>query len=114
MGDRGNIFVKNTTYEKSTGIYLYSHWGGSELKQTLQDALKRTDRWQDEPYLTRVIFSTMIKDHVEGDTGFGISTYLTDNENDIVMVDTGTQTVTIGKKKWTFKEFCELDLKKEA
>ena len=108
MGDRGNIFVKDTTYEKSTGVYLYSHWGGSELKETLQTALKKfPDRWTDESYLTRIVFSTMVKDDVDGETGFGISTYLTDNEHDIIMLDPGTQTVTIGEKKWTFKEFCE-------
>ena len=91
MGCRGNILVKDSTSKESKGVYLYTHWRGNQVKQILQAALKKyPNRWDDEPYLCRIIFSEMIKDDVNGETGFGISTYLTDNENSIVTVDCGT------------------------
>ena len=43
----------------------------------------------------------MIKDDVMGDTGYGISTYLCDNEHPILEVDCKTQTVN----GIPFKEF---------
>ena len=46
MGDRGNIVFKYTDGNK---IYFYSHWGGSDLKETLRQALIRgKERWEDE------------------------------------------------------------------
>jgi hypothetical protein len=38
MGDRANVYVKNTDTQ---GVFLYSHWGGTELPATVQKALKR-------------------------------------------------------------------------
>jgi hypothetical protein len=107
MGCRGNIFVKDSTNKISTGVYLYTHWRGDQVRQILKDALKQNpDRWDDEPYLTRIIFSQMIKDDVESTTGYGISTYETDNENPIPHVDCGLQKVKIGDEEWSFKDFC--------
>lgn len=106
MGDRGNIFVKNSKYEPSTGIYFYTHWSGSDLKRILANALKRGEhRWDDEPYLNRIIFCEMIQDDVLGECGFGISNYETDNEHPILKVDPGNQTVTIDSESLPFKDF---------
>ena len=101
MGDRGNIKVND--------IYLYSHWNGSELGNILKDALIRgKERWHDAPYLTRIIFSEMIKDEVMDETGYGISTQICDNEHEILVVDTEKQTVSAGRLGvWTFEEFCK-------
>jgi hypothetical protein len=88
MGDRGNIFVKNGD-EK--GVYLYSHWGGSELPIILKQALSRQIRWGDASYLTRIIFDEMTRDRQGEELGFGISAVLTDNEHPIVVVDTERQ-----------------------
>lgn len=83
MGDRANVVVMT----KPHPVYLYSHWGGRDLPLVVQDALRRgPDRWSDDSYLTRIIFSEMIKDSVEGTTGFGIGTQAPDNEHDLVMV----------------------------
>lgn len=75
MGDRGNIVV---TEEDGGKIYLYSHWTGSDLPGIVARALDRgRDRWGDEPYLTRILFSQMLMEGhgLEDTTGFGISTY---------------------------------------
>lgn len=89
MGDRGNIVVKSGT-EKA---WLYSHWGGTDLPVILRDALVRgKGRWDDAPYLARIIFQQMIgKD--DGITGYGISASVSDNEHPILVVDCGAQTV---------------------
>ena len=100
MGDRGQILMKKS------GVYLYSHWGGSELNKIVKSALRQKLRWDDVEYLTRIIFCEMIKEDVAGETGFGIGTKEhRDNEHPIVIVDTDTQTVRIGKTKKTFQEF---------
>jgi hypothetical protein len=46
MGDRANVFIKNSyDVEKcGKGVYLYTHWGGHELAETVQAALKRDVR----------------------------------------------------------------------
>ena len=91
MGDRGNIVFKYTDGNK---IYFYSHWGGSDLKETLRQALIRgKERWEDESYLARIVFCEMVKDDIEDLTGYGIAPYEVDNEHPLVTVDTKLQTV---------------------
>lgn len=114
MGDRGNIAivqdVKTEDGEKVC-IYFYTHHSGSELPQILKDALVRgKDRWDDSPYLSRIIFSEMIKDYVMGTTGYGISTEICDNNHEIIYVDPNHQEVYIDEDSWTFEEFINLDL----
>jgi hypothetical protein len=121
MGDRGNIVVKQSRPEDSY-IYLYTHWNGSEIAETLQNALKRgKDRWDDEQYLTRIIFSEMVKDSIMDTDGFGISTYQGDNEHDFLVVDSNTQTVSRvregdpgakPKETWSFEKFVDLKVAK--
>ena len=91
MGDRGNVVIK---YFDGNKIFFYSHWGGSGLKETVRQALKRGQgRWNDESYLARIVFSEMTKDEAMELTGYGISPYEIDNENPLVTVDTKAQTV---------------------
>lgn len=107
MGDRGNIKIGK--------VYLYTHWGGSDIKRTVQNALKKQWRWNDEPYLARIIFCELIKGDEAGETGFGISTSINDNEHNIIEVDVKNQLVkeliddTENIKQWTFREFIALE-----
>ena len=63
-------------------------------------------------------FSEMIQGNLEGENGYGISAYLTDNEYDLLVVDAETQTVTIRKESAEpgegfpipFEKFISLDL----
>ena len=93
MGDRANTLVKSNENDK--GIYFYTHWSGYRLPQTVQTALKRKLRWDDESYLNRIIFSEMIKDSVTDETGYGISTFTHDGETRIVEIKHEKQTVTM-------------------
>lgn len=124
MGDRGNIVIKqNDRNQSAPYLYFYTHWAGSEIARTLQDALKRgKDRWDDEQYLSRIIFCEMIKGDVLKTDGYGISTYMGDNEHDFLVVDSNKQTVSRVKegdpgatpeKTWSFEDFVNLKVSKE-
>lgn len=91
MGDRANVYVHEGN---RPGVYLYTHWDGSRLPQTVLKALQRgRGRWNDVQYLTRIIFCEMIQDDVLGETGYGISADVGDGDDRIVDVDTATQQI---------------------
>jgi len=92
VGDRANVAVKQGDEDKY--VYLYSHWGGHELPLDLQAALKRNQRWDDYQYLARIIFQQMIGED-KGETGYGISASLCDNERPILVVDCEKQQVRV-------------------
>ena len=106
MGNRANIVVKED--EKDSGVYFYTHWGGYNLPIILQDALKRKERWYDHSYLARIIFCEMVKDEIDGETGYGISTCLTDNENPIITVQVDIQNVSFNGYDLQFKDYIKL------
>ena len=77
MGCRGTIEVwENGGAPRSAEqpVVFYTHWGAREMLHDLKQVLKRKVRWGDPSYLCRMIFSEMIRDDVEGETGFGIQT----------------------------------------
>ncbi len=91
MGDRANVVIDE---EDGGTIYLYTHWGGTDLPQTLQNALKRKWRWQDESYLARIILQEMTGPEIR-ETGYGIATSPPDNGKPYLRVSTKAQTVTV-------------------
>ena len=86
MGDRGNIAVLQSNKDQ---VWLYSHWGGTELPERLQAGLKAgKGRWSDESYLTKIIFGHAVPDdNWKAETGYGISCRIQDNEHKILVVD---------------------------
>lgn len=107
MGDRGNICMKE---ESGNEIYFYSHWTGNSLFDVLKEALMRgRGRWSDEAYLARIIFCEMVKHDLMDTTGFGISTYVQDNEYPIFYVNSENQKVSVGSREWSFEEFVQLE-----
>lgn len=94
MGDRANIFVvdKAPAAADNTelhGIYLYTHWKGYHWPELLRQALATPDarrRWSDAPYLVRIVARELFASATT-DTGYGISTVLTDNEYPITILD---------------------------
>ena len=91
MGDRANVKV----VDGASTVFLYTHWGGSELPETLQRVLARRLRWDDGQYLSRIIFCEMVKGHEDGETGFGISSNCGDGDERILTVDVRKQKVFI-------------------
>lgn len=99
MGDRGNIVVRQSD-SPSDDVWFYTHWSGSEIKETVQSALARQQRWDDPPYLARIIFCELVKGNEADEAGFGISTRLQDNEHPILFVDIPNKVVgTIAEDK---------------
>jgi hypothetical protein len=80
MGDRAQIGIHDRTvkindFEEEIYVYLYTHWHGYKLLGVLKAALERgKDRWSDGEYLARIIFSEMVKDDIDGTTGYGVGT----------------------------------------
>ncbi len=109
MGDRANVKV----VDGDSTLFLYTHWGASDLPETLQTALARRQRWNDGAYLTRIIFQEMVGDDT-GETGFGISSTIGDGDDRVLTVDVDKQTVTIFSqyaainKTVSFQEFVGL------
>lgn len=93
MGDRGNVYVH---HGDAPGVYLYTHNHGDELPEIVGVALDVGEaRWTDPPYLTRIIFCTMVGEQWDGTTGYGIDTQLGDGGHQIVDVDTEAQAVSL-------------------
>jgi len=92
LGDRGNIVIRDNIDGDAPDLYLYTHWRGSELHSILKYVLSRRQRWDDGPYLARIIFCEMVRGYEREDTGFGIATYWPDTGVEIV-VDVKKQTV---------------------
>jgi len=105
MGDRANVKV---TGGMGT-TYLYTHWGGTNLPAVVQRALAKHWRWNDQSYLTRIIFCEMVKGSETDETGFGIAQKCGDGDERIVEVDTFTQTVEFNGEIISFRQFIELD-----
>lgn len=128
MGDRGNIVVKQG--RDNPPVWLYTHWSGCDMPLLLQNALKRKQRWDDNSYLTRIIFCALIQGDTEGETGYGISTIENDNEHHYLVVDPDEGTVAVieyhyareskeplsGKvlARWTMTEYIELPITKKT
>jgi hypothetical protein len=107
MGNRANIMLH---YEGEGHICLYSHWDGSDLATMLQSALVRgKGRWGDNQYLGRIIFSEMIKDSVEEETGYGLSPNIHDGQWPVIDVFLTEQQVRIGNKQWNFPDYCDAE-----
>lgn len=110
MGDRGNIVVRE---KGSSDIYFYTHWNGYKLPFVVQEALKRgQDRWDDPPYLARIIFCELVKGYEMETTGFGISCYECDNEHPHFIINMTDQKVERDGECWTFNEYISLNVSK--
>lgn len=71
MSSAANVLVQMGPH-KGDGVYLYTHWGGARLPETVRQALARADSLSDDQYLARVVFCTMIKGHEDEQAGFGL------------------------------------------
>jgi hypothetical protein len=84
MGERSNI--KIYAGKDDAPVYLYGHWMGDSALAHVQVGLK-SGRVGDPAYLARIIFSSMVKNDIDGETGYGISTTIQDNNYAILCVD---------------------------
>jgi hypothetical protein len=97
MGDRSNIAIVQPDGSK---VFLYGHWMGEDSIRIAHDVLARKERWNDHAYLARMLFSKMVEGDLEGDTGYGISNTLCDNEYPIIVINPHSQSVWLDKYNW--------------
>ena len=102
MGDRSNIVIQESNGNR---IYLYGHWMGEDSIRVVREVLSRRDRWNDESYLARMLFEKMIQGNVDSSTGFGISTYMCDNEYPLIVLEPATQTAVLEEYGWGDRSF---------
>lgn len=111
MGDRGQVRLVS---EGQPDIYLYTHWGATELPTDVGRALRRgSSRWGDDEYLNRIIFSELIQNSVLAETGYGIGTALHGDVWRVVEVNHTNQTVSLQTVVFTDDDYTESELKTE-
>lgn len=97
MGMRQNIRIdyQKEQDEKPKNIFIYSHWDGDgPLKEKLKQALIRgKERWFDESYLARIIFSEIIREDINGLTSYGLAPYEVDHNYPTIIIDMDKLTV---------------------
>jgi len=76
-------------------VWFYTHWCGTEIKETVAKALGKRLRWTDPSYLARIMFDVLTDGQTGSETGFGISSQIGDNEYPIVVVDCPNQKVWV-------------------
>jgi hypothetical protein len=95
MGDRGNIIVK----DGDSKVFLYTHWAGYRVADTIRKGLNRNERWTDGSYLARIMFCELISGDSEpltGTTSYGISSTMGDGfEGADIILDVDAQTVSM-------------------
>ena len=101
MGERGQIKMM------PSGVYLYTHWRGYDLKPIVKEALAKKWRWDDEEYLARIIFDVLTQHKHDTETGFGIGAEEHGDLNyPLITIDTDkSMVIEDGGKVWTFDEF---------
>lgn len=113
MGDRGQVYIKDTK------VYLYTHWGATSLPEDVEKAIAKKWRWDDPDYLTRIIFDVITEDNHGEETGYGIGTQKAGDIWRLVTVDCKKRTVTVAdegdagwvvKSKKTFGEIAGIGL----
>ena len=113
MGDRAQVHVvANKNKEYNHDVWLYTHWGGTGLPETVASAIGRGERWTDASYLTRIIFSAMIEGDIRGSTGYGIDNHQHGDVYRVITVDLDEQEVTVDGWRevpdtYSFAEFGE-------
>ena len=85
--------VKIISKEDKYKIYLYQHYDGYDLINTVKKAISLNLRWNDPEYLTRIIFSHMIANDVYGEYGYGIGLYEHGDITYLVVVDIDKQII---------------------
>ena len=102
MGDRAQVYIMDT------GVYLYTHWGGSRIANDVREALAKRWRWYDPEYLARIIFDVMTRGLQGEEIGFGIGTSEnSDLQHPLITINCDTETITIGTESQSFEEFIE-------
>lgn len=117
MGDRASIELvypsAGSSRPNERSIWLYTHWGATAFPEVLAEVLGRHERWDDEPYLARMIASAVfVMAGIDDSTGAGLAPEYQDGVK--WRIDLGKSTVqqpggwggdSPAGKSYTFEEF---------
>jgi len=102
MGTRGQVIVDDGT----DVVVLYQHWDGDNLPYKVANAMAGRSRWDDPPYLARMIFEEMISLAPHKETGYGIQPKPAGDAAITVHLKVHDQVAKLNDEKvWTFEEF---------
>jgi hypothetical protein len=75
MGDRASIELVYPTFTSGDkSVWIYTHWGATDFPTILAGVLGKHERWDDEPYLGRMIASAVFKyAGIDDTTGAGLA-----------------------------------------
>jgi hypothetical protein len=109
MGARINFVFKTNLDEPY--LVLYSHWGETEWRKDLAQALDfARPRWTDDSYCLRIIIDQLTKDARDSETGYGLF-LAKQNELDFldypVIIDTQAQWVQDEGGQHSWNSFIE-------
>ena len=107
MGDRANVFVQD--YDRTKGVFLYTHWTGTGLPETVRTALAKRKRWDDGQYLARIIFCEMVKGRETEETGFGITATCGDGGRRVLIVDPQNELIAFGDEESAFNDLTSFE-----
>ena len=105
MGHRSNIVIRETETQTDNFIILYSHWGGDDNLNAVENVLRRTDRIGDSAYLSAQIFWEFTQlGNYDGNLGYGIFVgdwgQVDETDNPAVIVDADTGMITTTAKRF--------------
>lgn len=108
MGDRANVrldyYWQQEGKKTEASIFIYTHWEGHRLPLLVHEGLALKARWEDAAYLTRIIADSIIPApdlayNRTTTTGYGISTWICDNEHAIIVLNTHKKTIGLELEK---------------
>ena len=101
MGDRANLGIRGSD---GNTIFLYLHWGGSEINETMAQAIaKAMVRDGDESYFTRIFVSSVIGLDWNRETGVGMLVNKLPSSGDgydVPVYDYVSKEISIHSEKW--------------
>ena len=109
MGARINYVFKQD--EGMPDLVLYSHWGETEWRSDLYNALKKAEPrlgMGDTSYAQRIIISNLIGEQWKEETGFGLYLAATDMDyfDTVVEIDVSKELVNDNGNWHSFTSFC--------
>ena len=107
MGDRANLVVETRPGQR---VLFYTHHGGEYVPYRLQKGLRQRKRWDDPPYLARILFDALVGERHGTTIGYGIDVDFGDNNRDVLVVRCERQVVEVhafDREKWSVKNWHE-------
>jgi hypothetical protein len=88
--------VKGQVHIEDENVWLYTEYEGYDIRNIVCKALRRgKSSWNNPEYLARIIFSEMIRDHIDDTKDYGIGTRKHSGVEWSIEIGCQSQTVTI-------------------